>query len=168
MPTFKLSRTKQHRDRTLRNLVTSIVLYESVTTTVAKAQAVRPMVERLITHTRTGTLAARRYAKSLLFDPNAVTKLFEDIPPRLGERTSGFVRLTKLPPRSGDGSAMARIELILTPLETLLAQESKTQVRTRKAARKTASQSEETTKPEPADTPVEKSQGTETTEESNA
>lgn len=125
MTTPKLGRKSANRDRTLRNMVTSLVLYEKVRTTEAKAKAALPMAERLLTHARSGTLAARRRAKALLFDDNAVTKLFEDFPQRFGTRTSGFVRFTKLTSRPGDGSKMAQLELLLTPLEEVLAAESK-------------------------------------------
>lgn len=138
----KLGRKKQHRERTLRNLATSLMLYEKVTTTEAKAKAVSPMVERLITHARTNQLAARRYAKALLFDQNAVAKLFEDMENRVGDRTSGFVRITKLMPRSGDGAAMAQLELLYTPVEEVLAKQTNTKVSVRKS---TSKASEETT-----------------------
>jgi large subunit ribosomal protein L17 len=138
MKTFKLGRKSAHRDRTLRNLATSLVLYEKVQTTEAKAKAVRPMVERLLTGARTGSLAARRSAKSLLFDANAVTKLFEDFPQRWGTRTSGFVRITKLPPRAGDAAEMAQLELLLTPLEDVIAAETKTKVSVRKTKKSEA------------------------------
>src|SRR5688572_21467371 len=95
----KLGRKSAHRDRTLRNVVSSLVLYEKVRTTEAKAKAARPMAERLMTISRKGTIDARRRAKALLFDSNAVAKLFEDFPQRIGTRTSGFVRITKLAPR---------------------------------------------------------------------
>jgi large subunit ribosomal protein L17 len=133
MTTPKLGRKKEHRERTLRNVATSLFLYEQVTTTEAKAKAVTPMVERLVTTALKGTIAARRTAKALLFDMNAVTKLFEDVPARAGTRTSGFVRLTKLPTRPGDGAAMARMELLFTPIEEMVAKESKTSVKVRRA-----------------------------------
>lgn len=133
MSTFKLGRKAAPRNRLLRNLATSLVLYEKIETTEAKAKAVLPMVERLITTARKNDLAARRRAKALLFDINAVSKLFEDFPARYGTRTSGFVRLTKLAPRKGDGSAMAQLELILTPLEDVIAAETKTKTKVRKA-----------------------------------
>lgn len=132
MKTSKLGRKSEHRDRTIRNVVSSLVLYEKVRTTVAKAKAARPMAERLMTNSRAGTLAARRRAKALLFDTNAVSKLFEDFPQRLGTRTSGFVRITKLPARPGDGAAMAQLELLLTPLEEVIAAETKTKTSVRK------------------------------------
>lgn len=134
MTTPKLGRKKQHRERTLRNLATSLVLYETVRTTEAKAHAVLPMVERLITKASTGSLDARRTAKAILFDTGAVAKLFEDLETRRGTRTSGFVRLTKLPPRGGDGAAMAQLELLLTPLEAVLQATSGAKVTVRKAA----------------------------------
>lgn len=136
MTTPKLGRKSAHRDRTLRNIVSSLVLYEKVRTTEAKAKAARPMAERLITTARKGTVDARRRAKALLFDTNAVAKLFEDFPQRYGTRTSGFVRITKLAPRPGDGSSMAQLELLLTPLEEVIASETKTKTSVRKAAAK--------------------------------
>jgi large subunit ribosomal protein L17 len=136
----KLGRKKEHRERTLRNLATSLVLYEKINTTQAKAKAVIPMVERLITHARANDVNARRYAKALLFDTNAVTKLFEDITSRVGTRTSGFVRLTKIGTRPGDGAPMAQLEVLLMPLEEVLQQETNTKVKVRKTASKPAEQ----------------------------
>lgn len=132
MHTAKLGRKKEHRERTLRNLATSLVLYEKVRTTEAKAKALIPLVERLITRAVTGSIAARRYAKGLLFDNNAVAKLFEDLPARKGTRSSGFVRITKLPPRPGDGSSMALLELLFVPVEEIIQAESKTKVKVSK------------------------------------
>jgi large subunit ribosomal protein L17 len=130
----KLGRKADHRNRTVRNLLTSLVLHESITTTRAKAISVRAKAERLMTHIRRQDLPARRYAKALLFDDNAVTKLFEDVPSRIGTRTSGFIRLTKMAPRPGDGSEMMRVELLLTPIEEIIAAETKTKTRVRKVA----------------------------------
>jgi large subunit ribosomal protein L17 len=134
MTTPKLGRKADHRNRTVRNLITSLVLHESITTTEAKARALRPKAERLMTHIRRQDIAARRYAKALLFDTNAVTKLFEDVPQRIGDRTSGFVRVTKLAPRPGDGASMVRVELLLTSIEDVIAAETKTRTRVRKVA----------------------------------
>lgn len=136
MQTAKLGRKKEHRERTLRNMLTSLILFESITTTVAKAKALSPIAERLITRTASGSLADRRHAKSILFDDNAVSKIFEDINQRKADRTSGFVRLTKLPVRPGDGAPMMRVELILTPLEKVLEEKTKTVVKVRKTAQK--------------------------------
>lgn len=133
----KLGRKKEHRERTLRNLATSVLLYEKVVTTEAKAKAVSPVVERLITQALRGTIAARREAKRVLFDPNAVTKLFEDLKERAANRTSGFVRLTKLPARPSDGSSMVQIELLFMPLEEVIAKQNKTAVKVRKTTKTT-------------------------------
>lgn len=129
----KLGRKKEHRERTLRNLATSLVLYEKVITTEAKAKAVISLVERLFTRVRRDELSGRRHAKSVLFDTNAVSKLIDDLVKRQGTRTSGFVRITKLQPRKGDGAPMAQIELLLTPLEELIQAETQTKVRVRKS-----------------------------------
>lgn len=144
MKTYKLSRKTGHRKSLTRNLVTSLVLYETIRTTEAKAKSIVPVAERLITHARTGSLAARRSAKALLFDMNAVRKLFEDFPERYGDRTSGFVRVTKLPTRPGDQAAMAKVELLLTPLDTVIEESTKTKLAVRK--KDEAPSSEEDTK----------------------
>ena len=130
----KLGRKKEHRECTVRNLLTSLVLYEKLQTTETKAKTIVPVMERLINRSLADTLSARRDAKALLFDMNAVAKLFEDLKRRQGTRTSGFVRVTKLPARHGDGAPMAQIELLLTPLEEVLEESTKTRVRVRKAA----------------------------------
>ena len=128
----KLGRKKEHRERTLRNLATSLVLYEKVQTTEAKAKTVIPMVERLISTALAGDIPARRAALAVLFDPNAVRKLFEDLPLRQGGRTSGFVRITKLAARNGDAAPMAQLELLFTPLEEVLAKQTQTKLSVRK------------------------------------
>ena len=134
----KLGRKKENRERTLRNVATSLILYEKIITTEAKAKALVPLVERLISSSLKGTLAARRSAKALLFDRNAVSKLFEDLPTRSASRTSGFVRLTKIAPRPGDGASMAQMELILVPLEQIIEKESSAKVSVRKSAKPAA------------------------------
>jgi large subunit ribosomal protein L17 len=134
MTASKLGRKKEHRERTLRNLATSLVLYERIQTTEAKAKTLAPIVERLISRATDGTLSSRRAAAAVLFDKNAVAKLFEDVGSRQGERESGFVRITKLPMRHGDGAPMAQLELLLTPLEDVLQRESNTRIRVRKNA----------------------------------
>jgi large subunit ribosomal protein L17 len=132
MSVIKLGRKTGPRNRMLRNLATSLVLYERVLTTEAKAKAAAPKVERLITHARKQTIAGMRELKAVLFDMNAVRKLTEDVNTRLGSRTSGFVRITKAMPRKGDGSSMAYMELILTPLEEVVAAETGTKTKVRK------------------------------------
>lgn len=148
MGAFKLGRKKEYRERTMRNLLTSFVLYESLTTTKAKAKALRPAAERLIRRSQSGSLADRRYAKSILFDDNAVKKLFEDLSTRWDGRTSGLVRLTNLPPRMGDGSAMARLELVVKPLDQVISEETNTTLKVRKTNKPAAEKAKKAEKEE--------------------
>jgi len=133
--TYKLGRKAEHLDRTLRNLATSLVMAERVVTTSAKAHAVVPMVERLIHKASTKTLEGRRAALAVLFDPMAVRKLLDDAADRL-ERTSGYTRMTKLPPRKGDGASMVLLELLLKPLDQVAAEATGTTVTVKKKAAK--------------------------------
>jgi len=132
MHTAKLGRKKEHRERTLRNALTSFVLYETITTTEAKAKALRPQAERLLSRTASNDLTARRYTKEILFDMNAVAKIFEDINPRREGRTSGLVRLTRLPFRPGDGAVMMRMDLLIKSLEKVISEEKNTKVKVKK------------------------------------
>ena len=91
----KLGRNPAHRKALLRNLATSLFKHERIVTTPAKAKAVRPLVERLITRARTGTLAARRHALSILFEKDVVKKLFDDVAPRYVNRPGGYTRILK-------------------------------------------------------------------------
>lgn len=135
MITSKLGRKKEHRERTLRNLATSLFLYEKLTTTVAKAKTLGPIAERLITTARADTLAARRSLKATLLDQNAVSKLFDDLSNRQANRTSGFIRITKLGNRAGDGAPMAQIELLFTPVEEVIEKQSQTKLKVRKTTK---------------------------------
>jgi large subunit ribosomal protein L17 len=95
-----------------RNLVTDLLRYERITTTEAKAKEIRPMAERIITLGRRGDLHARRQALRFLYDPKVVKKVFDDIGPRMKDRPGGYLRITALEPRKGDGARMATIELV--------------------------------------------------------
>jgi len=108
----KLGRTTAHREAMLRNLVTSFIEKERVTTTVAKAKEARPMAEKLITLGKADTLHARRQALRVLTKESAVTRLFAEIGPRFSERPGGYTRIVKLGMRKGDGASMAILEMI--------------------------------------------------------
>ncbi len=109
----KLSRDTAHRKALLANLSKEIIEHERIETTVAKAKAVRPEVEKLITLARRGDLHARRQALAALGqDKFMVYKLFEEIAPRYGERDGGYTRILKLGPRKSDATEMALIELV--------------------------------------------------------
>lgn len=108
---WKLGRNTSHRRALLRNLVTSLILEERIETTVAKAKAMRPHVEKMITLGKRGDLAARRQAASYLMTPAAVRKLW-DIAPRFGDRNGGYLRIVRTGWQRGDGAEKAFIELI--------------------------------------------------------
>lgn len=107
-----LGRETSHRTALYRNLVTDLLRYERITTTEAKAKEIRPMAERIITLGRRGDLHARRQALRFVYDPRVVKKVFDDIGPRMAARPGGYLRITGLEPRKGDGAKMATIELV--------------------------------------------------------
>jgi large subunit ribosomal protein L17 len=109
----KLGRDSAHRKALLANLSKELIEHERIETTVAKAKAVKPEVEKLITLARRGDLHARRQALSALGqDKFAVYKLFEEIAPRYTERPGGYTRIMKLGPRKSDATEMALLELV--------------------------------------------------------
>ena len=107
-----LDRKAQPRNLMLRNLAASVILYEHVTTTTARAKVVRGMVDRAITLGRRGDLLARRQLLRALPVRNAVAKVLEELGPRYQERRGGYTRITKLTRRLGDGAEVVRLELI--------------------------------------------------------
>lgn len=109
---YKLGRNTSHRRALLRNLVTSIVMEDRVETTLTKAKAVRPHVEKLITLGKKGDLHARRQALSFLMTREAVTRLFDTVAPRYGERNGGYLRIVRTGFQKGDGAEKAYIELL--------------------------------------------------------
>ena len=109
---YKLGRNTSHRRALLRNLVTSIVLEDRVETTVAKAKAARPHVEKLITLGKKGDLHARRQALAYLQTREAVARLFDTVAPRYGDRQGGYLRIVRTGFQRGDGAEKAFIELL--------------------------------------------------------
>lgn len=110
--TKTLGRPKASREALLRNLATSIILHETVTTTLAKGKIVRPIVERCITRGRSTSVATRRELMKVLTTEGAVRKVLEVLSPRYATRTGGYTRATKLGPRQGDGASMVEISLV--------------------------------------------------------
>jgi large subunit ribosomal protein L17 len=109
----KLSRDAAHRKALLMNLSKEIIEHERIETTLAKAKAVKPEIEKLITLAKRGDLHARRQALSTLSqDKFAVHKLFVDVAPRYAERPGGYTRILKLGPRRSDATEMVFIELV--------------------------------------------------------
>jgi large subunit ribosomal protein L17 len=109
---FKLGRNTSHRRALLRNLVTSIILEDRVETTITKAKAVRPLVEKMITLGKKGDLHSRRQALSFLMTDISVTRLFEVVAPRYGDRQGGYLRIVHTGFQKGDGAEKAFIELL--------------------------------------------------------
>ncbi len=109
---WKLGRNTEHRRALLRNLVTSLVIEERIETTLTKAKAMRPHVEKMITLGKRGDVAARRLAAAYLMTPEAVDKLFATLGPRFGDRNGGYLRIIHGGFRKGDGGEKAFIELL--------------------------------------------------------
>ena len=109
---YKLGRNTSHRRALLRNLVTSIVLEDRVETTIAKAKAARPHVEKLITLGKRGDVHSRRQALAYLQTREAVTRLFDTVAPRYGDRQGGYLRIIRSGFQRGDGAEKAFIELL--------------------------------------------------------
>src|SRR5262249_16013140 len=110
--TIKLGRTAEHRNALLANQVCSLIEHQRIKTTLAKARAVRPLAERMVTLGKNGSIHARRTALATLRLKNAVKKLFDDIAPRSAERNGGYTRIVKLGYRRSDSAPMAFIEWV--------------------------------------------------------
>ena len=96
----------------MANLVASLIAAEAITTTEAKAKALRPIAEKMITKAKKGGLHNHRQVVSFLRDREMASKRFDDIGPRYQDRSGGYTRVIKIGPRHGDNAPMARIELV--------------------------------------------------------
>ena len=132
---FKLKRDVSARRALLRNLVTSIIQEERVQTTVTKAKAVRPLVEKMITLAKKDTLHTRRQAAAFLQTPSSVQKLFDKLGPRFAQRTGGYTRIVKVAWRVGDGAETAILELVGSELVKRSAERAKRREERLKAIR---------------------------------
>lgn len=108
----RLGRNTSHRKAMMRNMVTSFLNCEKITTTDARAKELRKLVEKLITLARRGDLHARRLALQFVRDSKTVAKLFDDIAPRYTDRPGGYTRIIKLGHRAGDNASLSMIELV--------------------------------------------------------
>jgi large subunit ribosomal protein L17 len=108
----KLGRDSAHRRALYANLVCSLIEHGRVKTTEAKAKAVKPLAEQMITLGRRGDLAARRQAISKLRSADTVHILFDEVAPRFADRPGGYSRIVKLAPRQGDAADMVYLELV--------------------------------------------------------
>jgi len=110
--TIKLGRTADHRRALLANQVCALIQHQRIKTTLAKAKAVRPLAERMVTLGKNGSIHARRRALAVLRQKNIVKKLFDDIAQRSAERNGGYTRIVKLGARKSDSARMAFIEWV--------------------------------------------------------
>ena len=108
----KLGRKADDRNHLVRNLATSLLLFETIETTEAKAKTVKGFVERIISRSKKNDLSAIRYLNSVLFDRNATKKMIEELVPRYKDRQSGFITSARLEQRKGDRAPMMRLELM--------------------------------------------------------
>src|SRR6185503_14003568 len=122
---YKLKRDSGSRKALLKGLVTSVIEHERVVTTVTKAKAVRPLVEKMITLAKRDTLHTRRQAAAFLETPAAVKKLFDKLGTRFGQRNGGYTRVVRLGWRKGDGAEQAMLELVGSELVKRSAERAK-------------------------------------------
>jgi large subunit ribosomal protein L17 len=122
---YKLKRNVGARRALLRGLVTSVIDQERIITTVPKAKAARPLVDKMITLAKEDTLHARRQAAAFLMTPASVKKLFDKLGTRFGQRNGGYTRIVRLGFRKGDGAEQAMLELVGSELVKRAAERAK-------------------------------------------
>ncbi len=108
----KLGRTTAHRTAMFRNQLASLVEHERIVTTLPKAKELRPLAEKIVTQGRVDTVHSRRRVRRWLSDRDLIKKLFEEISPRFQDRPGGYLRITRLGPRRGDGAELAKLEFV--------------------------------------------------------
>ncbi|MEQ1886354.1 MAG: 50S ribosomal protein L17 [Bryobacteraceae bacterium] len=121
----KLKRDVGARNSLLKNLVTSVITEERIVTTVNKAKAAKPLVDKMITLAKRDTLHSRRQAAAFLETPAAVKKLFDKLGTRFGQRSGGYTRVVRLGFRKGDGAEQAMLELVGSELVKRAAERAK-------------------------------------------
>ncbi len=137
----KLGMKTAHRLATLANLACSLILHDKIATTLPKAKELRPIAERIVTLCKRGTVHARRRARQILRNREAVQKAFGDFKERFADRQGGYTRILKLGYRHGDSSPMAIIEYIPSPkmIEKAEAEAAKKTKKAEKGVKKAAS-----------------------------
>src|SRR5690242_5879194 len=142
----KLKRDIGSRNSLLKGLVTSVIEQERVITTVPKAKAVKPLVERMITQAKRDTLHTRRQAAAFLETPASVKKLFDTLGTRFGQRAGGYTRVVRLGWRKGDGAEQALLELVGSELVKRAADRAKRREERLKAIQQGKEEGDEDTK----------------------
>jgi large subunit ribosomal protein L17 len=122
---YKLKRNVAARKALFRGLITSVIEHERIITTVPKAKAVKPLVEKMITLAKHDTLHSRRQAAMIIETPATLKKLFDKLGTRFGQRNGGYTRIVRLGPRKGDGAEQAVLELVGSELVKRAAERAK-------------------------------------------
>ncbi len=135
-----LGRTASHRDAMLGNMASSLIKHKRISTTVAKAKALRKFVEPLITKAKEDTTHSRRTVFSYLSDKDAVTELFREVAQKIGDRPGGYTRILKTGTRLGDSAEMCIIELVDFN-EAMLSAKAEVKAKTTRRSRKVAPKS---------------------------
>lgn len=144
----ELGRNPSHRRAMLRNMVTSLLKHEQIETTDAKAKAVRPVAEKMITLAKRGDLHARRQALSFIQDKSVAHRLFDELKDRYLDQQGGYVRIVKKGTRKGDGAEISVIQLIPTEEGKKKAKKPKRSKKTEKKAKKKAETKKDASKAE--------------------
>ena len=131
---FKLGRNTSHRRALLRNLVTSVLVEDRVETTLAKAKAVRPHVEKMITLGKKGDLHSRRQALSYMMTAKSVDRLFDTVAPRYKDRQGGYLRIVRTGFQQGDGAEKAFIELLGAEKQLEVKRQKRDEIKAKKRA----------------------------------
>ena len=108
----RFDRPTDQRLALFRGLVTDLLKHEQIKTTEAKAKAIRPLAEKMITLGKDGTVPARRRALGYVYDTDVVKKIFDELGPRYKARAGGYTRIIRLGPRLGDGAPVVQVELV--------------------------------------------------------
>ncbi len=137
-----LGRTASHRDAMLANMAISLIMHKRITTTLAKAKALKKYVEPLITRSKDDTTNSRRVVFRYLQNKYAITELFKTVAPKVGDRPGGYTRVIKLGTRQGDAAQIAFIELV--DFDENMAKTPKAAAKKTRRSRKAAAQAEGT------------------------
>ena len=131
---FKLGRNTSHRRALVRNLVTSVLVEDRVETTLTKAKAVRPLVEKMITLGKKGDLHSRRQALSYMMTAKSVDRLFDTVAPRYKDRQGGYLRIVRTGFQQGDGAEKAFIELLGAEKQLEVKRQKRDEIKAKKRA----------------------------------
>lgn len=140
----RLGRNSSHRSAMLRNMVTSLIQHEKITTTDSRAKELRKLADRMITLGKRGDLHARRQALQVIQDRDVVAKLFEMVGPRYKDRPGGYTRIIKLGSRLGDNAPLSQIELVEEELKAKVSEAGEAEAKPKRKSTKAKSTADTT------------------------